>query len=91
MSAAFTPGPWILNLPDPMERPFARDATVRAKSWGYIATIGIDTSLPHWDKPQRANARLIAAAPRMFAVIEKSAAAGDAECLAIVEAVNGRA
>lgn len=37
-----------------------------------------------------ANARLIAAAPRMFAVIEKGAAAGDAECIAIMEAVNGR-
>lgn len=36
------------------------------------------------------NARLIAAAPRMFAVIEREAAAGDPECIAIVEAVNGR-
>lgn len=37
-----------------------------------------------------ANTRLIAAAPRMFAVIERGAAAGDDECIAIVEAVYGR-
>lgn len=35
--------------------------------------------------------RLIAAAPRMFDRIATLAAAGDAEAIAIVEAVNGRA
>ena len=38
-----------------------------------------------------ANARLIAAAPRMYARIEMLASEGDAEAQEIVEAVNGRA
>jgi len=37
------------------------------------------------------DARLIAAAPRMFDRIAKFAADGDVESIAIMEAVNGRA
>ena len=36
-------------------------------------------------------ARLIAAAPRMFARIERLASKGDAEAISIMEAVNGHA
>lgn len=51
----------------------------------------VTTDAPSDDKlaEAKANARLIAAAPRMFAVIEAGAKAGDTECIAIVEAVCG--
>lgn len=86
-----TPGPWELIGPMGTEHlhgaePWfwvSADRTlhlrVAACSDGYV--VG----------ENEANARLIAAAPRMYARIEMLASEGDAEAQEIVEAVNGRA
>jgi hypothetical protein len=75
-----TPGPWVARK-DP-------------HGFGLDACIGVaDESNPIDCVAvcSEKDARLIAAAPRMYIVIEAGATAGDIECMAIVEAVNGRA
>lgn len=67
MSAAHTPGPWKLEISD---GPWVSDAYVMADKWGVVARLGLSYSLPHWDGPQRANARLIAAAPDLLEALE---------------------
>lgn len=67
MKPAHTPGPWILEETYGAN---SRTACVRAQSWGVVASVGLDPSLPHWDGPQRANARLIAVSPAMFDVLQ---------------------
>jgi hypothetical protein len=65
-AAKHTPGPWLLEMP-PEGEWSSRWAYVRADQWGVVASIHLDNSLPHWDGPQRANARLIATAPELLA------------------------
>lgn len=87
MSAApkFTPGPWVLNPTGgtPMIGFDVRDGGPLLPIVSVVH--GYDTD------EARANARLIAAAPRMFDFVERAALAGDSEAIAIVEVVNGRA
>lgn len=58
IAEAATPGPRVLEM---SEGQFARSALVRAPGWGIVAVVGLAPDLPHWDGPQRANARLTAA------------------------------
>lgn len=54
-----TPGPWTVSgLGGPLEQ----SLKIRAPSWGMVAHVGVNPSMPHWDLPQRANAALIAEA-----------------------------
>jgi hypothetical protein len=92
MSAQFTPGPWQSEHrrgPHGMwntEVFCAKGEAIATVCWYPMPTVNGVTGTY-----REANARLIAAAPRMFAVIEAGAKVGDAECIAIVEAVNGNA
>ena len=54
-----TPGPWVAVGSG---GPWEQRISIRAAHWGTVAAVGVDPSLPHWDGPQRANARLIAEA-----------------------------
>lgn len=66
-AAKHTPAPWRLEFSSGSH---ARTAYVRADSWGVVAAVGLDPSLPHWDGPQNANAHLIAAAPKLLAALD---------------------
>jgi hypothetical protein len=71
--SAHTPGPWFVS-----------------QDLGHAVCVVATTRIAADAMPAQdmaADARLIAAAPRMFAVIERGAAAGDAECISIVDAV----
>lgn len=58
-----TPGPWVaVGTGGPWEQRL----NIRAAHWGCVASVGVDPSMPHWDGPQRANARLIADAGTVF-------------------------
>ena len=61
MSEAIKPtkGPWVAVGSG---GPWEQRLSIRAAHWGTVAAVGVDPSLPHWDGPQRANARLIAEA-----------------------------
>lgn len=63
--ANHTPGPWTVSG---LGGPWEATLRVRAKNWGMVAQIGVNPGMPHWDAPQRANARLIAAAPELLEV-----------------------
>ena len=58
-----TPGPWVAVGSG---GPWEQRISIRAANWGTVAAVGVDPSLPHWDGPQRANARLIAEAGTVF-------------------------
>lgn len=75
-----TPGPWTVGS----ELRFDRFGGPTIKAGATVAVVMSGSG------HAEANARLIAAAPRMFAVIEKGAVSGDPECIAIVEAVLRR-
>ena len=63
MSAGHTPGPWVATG---IGGPWEQRLSIRAAGWGCVAHVGVNPSLPHWDLPQRSNARLIAAAPELL-------------------------
>lgn len=65
-----TPGPWTVELPEPGML-CRQDTYVRANQWGAVALCSIDFSLPYCVEQQKANARLIAAAPELLAEIER--------------------
>ena len=54
-----TPGPWTVSG---LGGPWEQSLKIRAPSWGMVAHVGVNPSIPHWDLPQRANAALIAEA-----------------------------
>ena len=62
-NAKHTPGPWTLTGSGGQ---WESRLSIRADKWGCVAHIGVDPQMPHWDGPQRANARLIAAAPELL-------------------------
>lgn len=66
IAVGHTPGPWELTISGPN----ADTAYVRVLGWGTVAIIGLNQRLPHWDEPQRANARLIAAAPDLLVALQ---------------------
>ncbi len=55
---------------DIADGPWVSKAYVRAEKWGVVARIGLSYSLQHWDVPQRANARLISAAPDLLTQLQ---------------------
>jgi hypothetical protein len=84
MSRQHTPGPWRARLKS--EKTW--NVGVYTESGDEVAHIAVKGALTAARRD--ADARLIAAAPRMLSVIEKYAAAGDSECSAILEVINGR-
>ncbi len=77
-----TPGPWVWG--EDYRGLFGSGPNNEVLSW--YAYEGMHLIQGNTE----ANARLIAAAPRMYAVIEAGARAGDAECLAIMDQVEGK-
>jgi hypothetical protein len=69
-----TPGPWKVSG---LGGPWEQRLNIRADEWGCVAQVGLNPSLPSWDAPQRANARLIAAAPDLLEALQ--AAVGSME------------
>lgn len=76
-----TPGPWTYDED-------ASEILSGSEASGWIWIADVAQSVPSGET--QANARLIAAAPRMYARIEALAADGDPEAMAIMEAVSGR-
>lgn len=90
--AGFTPGPWAVDPLYPQDVQSACGAEI-------ASTFDEHEEGQEWvirgnrfvcAEQAEANARLIAAAPTMAAFIQKYADAGDAEAIAIMEAVHGR-
>lgn len=71
MGAKHTTGPWTVTGSGGR---WEQRLSIRADNWGCVAHIGVDRGLPHWDEPQRANARLIAAAPQLLEALQTTAA-----------------
>jgi len=91
-SVRFTSGPW--RVEQAAGGWYRNRRTVAAKFYSSPGVfdgrdIVAEINGPDSDVAE-ANARLIAAAPRMFERIERLAADGDAESLAIMEVVYGR-
>jgi hypothetical protein len=83
------PGPWVAEFAVPPGGTWpAEIATLGYGVW-VREECGIPDDVPSEEECQ-ANARLIAAAPRMYERIAMLAKGGDVEAQAIVEAVNGR-
>ena len=87
MPNSFTPGPWFTE---------DNDRAISSNAVTGIALVNMANIRYGWDGPdfvtashRAANARLIAAAPRMYEKIESIARTGDAEAIAILEAING--
>lgn len=96
MGNSFTPGPWKVIIDD--------DGNPLSGRPSVVASDELDCAIVHWDgfvqefwrsargdKEIHANAKLIAAAPTMFSFIEKMAAGGDTEAIALMGAINGTA
>lgn len=80
MSAKHTPGAWDVYVGATQAEVHAGGRIVARVSTRETLAVG---------ETEIADARFISAAPRMFSVIEKGAAAGDTECISIVKAVYG--
>ena len=78
MSAKFTQGEWSVEY----------DGSIVMNGQIVSGAIGIDGST---QEEKKANSMMIAAAPRMFSVIERRAADGNVESNEIMEAINGNA
>ena len=77
-----TPGPWFISR----SLDYGEMGTVVRDAPECGVVMAVVTNRPEL----MANARLIAAAPMMFAFIEKKAAAGDVDAAKILETVHGR-
>ncbi len=79
MPHSFTPGTWetLSFSQHELQTDFA------------MVKIGKRVHMVGYSDEDKANARLIAAAPRMYEKIESIARTGDAEAIAILEAING--
>ena len=74
MSAKFTPGPWVMNTAGSAKqgKPFTIDEVyVYAPETQDDVAICAEVIDPLTQKPSEANARLIAAAPELLAVLER--------------------
>ena len=85
----FTPGPWTVERGS-----FGVGRYIAGPDGVAIARMASNTT-PEMMSRERAgiheaNARLIAAAPRMYDFVRRAADAGDTEALAILEAAHGR-
>jgi hypothetical protein len=78
--AKSTPGPWTAKG----YRVFALEEHP-LRIIAYARGLNIKERTPE----DEANARLIAAAPSMYLIIEKHARLGDIECIELLEAING--
>ena len=90
MSAKYTPGPWAV-LPEEVDRDYIRVRGTRLGGRYKVANVLTPTGegVPAREADEtRANARLIAAAPKMYEYIESSASNGCAEARKIMEAIN---
>lgn len=78
-NAKHTPGPWGIKKPTDFIGPFQH---VVDRS-GWIVCNVNNTNEPKFQDEREANARLIAAAPIMFEVLERVAEYFDTDCIAI--------
>lgn len=76
-----TPGPWGFHPCDELEDSF----NVLCEKDYYVATTHDGV---RGDRNADANARLIAAAPAMYALLAKRAAGGDNECRSLIESIG---
>lgn len=90
MSAAHTPGPWLHDT-NGHPGPDVRAASGRAVAATWMVCKNVPKTTEGFQARQdedRANARLIAAAPTMYEYIALSASNGCAEARKIMEAIN---
>lgn len=89
---AFTPGPWKVGYDDGSGIDHEKGCfTITAAKCTQTVVWSGDSFGMVYGVRNFADARLIAAAPRMFDFIAAKAADGDSEAQAIVEVINGRA
>lgn len=62
-----TPGPYLAIVQK--DWPHRQDVHITAKGWGVVATVSIDSSMPHLVERQRANLRLLQNAPELLAAL----------------------
>lgn len=88
--SGFTPGPWFSSHRESVyggyrTEIYTEDGEVVATAAWYARKLNETTMTTDRDS----NARLIAAAPRMYVRIEALAATGDTDALNILEQING--
>lgn len=84
-----TPGPWFVH-------PYVNQQGRHNKAkdvgpYGVATAVVLGPFEQEWDAKAEANARLIAAAPRMYEFVASKASSGDTDALAILEQINGNA
>jgi hypothetical protein len=76
MSAAkHTPGPWQYVMQAGEDWPHPQRVYVTRVDWGIVASVNVDPGMPHMVEQQRANLRLIAAAPELLKALQALEAA----------------
>jgi hypothetical protein len=70
MSATHTPGPWAVGTRD------TADNTLAIGDGGKASPLAYVSPRPFYDDTQEANARLIAAAPEMYEILQSIASPG---------------
>lgn len=92
METKFTPGPWSFSRweqwGDTRFYVAQADDAPYTPNYSYVATLIAETVSGERVAVQEANARLIAAAPTMYAYIEMRANEGDLEAKKILENIN---
>jgi hypothetical protein len=72
MNTKYTPGPWLTDEKD-HDEPY-QDIKIKAGKHHTVCTVWIDDApVRDFNAAQQANARLIAAAPRMAAALQRAA------------------
>lgn len=78
----FTPEPWFIG------GECLGYSVYTSEDWQTFGTLVAQAAPTKRNEERRANAHLIAAAPTMAAYIERRALAGDADAIALWEAIN---
>ena len=89
MGSKHTPGPWRLSSESP--RIIKKDYRAIGSDAGFLiaSTMGRDDSGFYASEQEAdANARLIAAAPKMYELLAIRAASGDDECRALIAEID---
>ena len=91
MEMKHTPGPWIYGPetgPDCTRIDAENGRVIAAVRSREITSWEQSRPIYSWSEEGAANARLIAAAPAMYALLAKIAAGGDNECRYIIESIG---
>lgn len=84
MSEGFTPGPWRINSRGNQVGPRSDEED---QSFGMIMPVAYLEEFD-WPGAHEANARLIAASPCMYALLEKRADQGDEEATNLIRRIS---